>query len=202
MLGEPASGWALAGWKGKKSLKLLDRLLIWVLSVTAILMGLLLILLVLFPSLGWLHVSAVRVVVGALALLSILSAVGLHLRRAVRKQQAEAALVNEGENGSAFVTLSVISDMAKKIAQDCEGVRSCRSAVKNGDNGVDVELDMALNPGVAVAPLAAMLQERLKNRIFEMTGIHVGKVSIMVEAAAEAKAPKQNAVEQLPSRVK
>ena len=59
-----------------------------------------------------------------------------------------------------------------------------------------------MNAGVAVAPLAAMLQERMKNRIFEMTGIHVGKVSIVVEAAAEAKAPKQAAAEQLPSRVR
>ena len=184
-------------------MKLLDRLLIWVLSVVAVLLGLLLILLVLFPSLTWLQVPAVRVVVGVLALLSILSSVALYLRRPGRKPgQETAALVNEGENGSAFVTLSVIGDMAKRIAQDAEGVRSCRSAVKNNGSGVDLELDMALNPGVAVAPLAAMLQERLKNRIFEMTGIHVGKVSIMVEAAAEAKAPKQTSAEQLPSRVK
>ena len=182
-------------------MKLFDRLLLWVLSVLAVLLGLLLIILVLFPSLAWLQVSAVRVTVGVLALVSILAAVGLHLRRAARKRQ-EAALVNEGENGTAFVTLSVIGDMAKRIAQDTEGVRSCRTAVKNNGSGVDLELDMALNPGVAVAPLAAMLQERLKNRIFEMTGIHVGKVSIMVEAAAEARAPKQTPVEQLPSRVK
>ena len=184
-------------------MKLLDRLLIWVISVVALILGLLLILLVLFPSLTWLQVSAVRIVVGALALLSILSVVALHFRRAARKPgQEEAALVNEGENGTAFVTLSVIGDMAKRIAQDTEGVRSCRTAVKNNGSGVDLELDMALNPGTAVAPLAAMLQERLKNRIFEMTGIHVGKVSIMVEAAAEARTPKQAPAEQLPSRVK
>ena len=182
-------------------MKLLDRLLLWVLSVLAVVLGLLLILLVLFPSLSWLQVPAVRITVGALALVSILAAVGLHLRRAVRRK-GEAALVNEGENGSAFVTLSVISDMAKRIALDAEGVRSCKSAVTNNGSGVDVDLDMALNPGVAVAPLAAMLQERLKNRIFEMTGIHVGKVSIMVEAAAEAKASKPEPAEQLPSRLR
>ena len=136
-----------------------------------------------------------------LALFSILAAVALHLRRAVRKR-GEAALVSDGENGSAYVNLNVISDMAKRIAQDAEGVRTCKSTVKNNGSGVDVELEMALNPGVAVAPLAAMLQERMKNRIFEMTGIHVGKVSIVVEAAAEAKAPKQAAAEQLPSRVR
>ena len=113
-----------------------------------------------------------------------------------------AALVSDGENGSAYVNLNVISDMAKRIAQDAEGVRTCKSTVKNNGSGVDVELEMALNPGVAVAPLAAMLQERLKGRVLEMTGIHVGKVSIVVEAAAEAKAPKQAAAEQLPSRVR
>lgn len=62
--------------------------------------------------------------------------------------------------------------------------------MKNNGGGVDLELEMALNPGVAVAPLAAMLQERLKNRIFEMTGIRVGKVGILVEAASEAKETK------------
>ena len=182
-------------------MKLLDRLLLWMLSVLAIILGLLLILLVLFPSIAWLQVTGVRVTVGLLALLSILSAVALHLRRAIRKRE-EAALVNDGENGNAYVTLSVIGDMAKRIALDCDGIRSCRSTVKNNGSGVDLELEMALNPGVAVAPMAAMLQKRLKYRIFEMTGIHVGKVGILVEAASEAKAPKQEPTEQLPSRVK
>ncbi len=182
-------------------MKLLDRLLLWLLSVLAVVLGLLLIILVLFPSLTWLQAPAVRIVVGMLALLSILAAVALHLRRAVR-QKGEAALVSEGENGSAYVTLSVVSDMARRIALDAEGVRSCKSMVKNNGSGVDVELELALNPGVAVAPLAAMLQERLKNRIFEMTGIRVGKVGIMVEAAGEAKAPKADPVEQLPGRVR
>ena len=182
-------------------MKLLDRMLLWILSVLAVVLGLFLILLALFPSVAWMQVPAVRVTVGLLALFSILPAVALHLRRAVRKR-GEAALVSDGENGSAYVNLNVISDMAKRIAQDAEGVRTCKSTVKNNGSGVDVELEMALNPGVAVAPLAAMLQERMKNRIFEMTGIHVGKVSIVVEAAAEAKAPKQAAAEQLPSRVR
>ena len=55
---------------------------------------------------------------------------------------------------------------------------------------------------LSVAPLAAMLQERLKNRIFAMTGIRVRKVGILVEAASEAKETKPAPVEQLPSRVK
>lgn len=182
-------------------MKLLDRLLLWVLSVLAVVLGLFLILLVLFPSVTWLQVPVVRGVVGVLSLVSIGCAAALHLRRAIRKR-TEAALVNEGENGSAYVNLSVIGDMSKRIALDCDGVRSCKSRVKNNGSGVDVELEMALNPGVAVTPLAAMLQERMKARIFELTGIRVGKVSIVVEAAAEAKAPKQTGAEQLPSRVK
>lgn len=182
-------------------MKLLDRLLLWVLSVLAVILGLLLILLVLFPSVTWLQVPAVRGVVGLLALVSIGCSLALHLRRAIRKRK-EAALVSEGDNGSAYVNLSVISDMSRRIALDCEGVRACKSRVKNNGDGVDVELDMALNPGVAVTPLAAMLQERMKARIFELTGIRVSKVSIVVEAAAEAKAPRQAPAEQLPSRVK
>ena len=182
-------------------MKLLDRFLLWILSVLAVVLGLLLIILVLFPSVAWLQVPGVRVAVGLLAFIGILSAVGLHLRRAIRKR-SEAAMVDEGENGNAYVTLSVIGDMAKRIALDCEGIRSCKSQVKNNGSGVDLELEMALNPGVAVAPLAAMLQERLKNRIFEMTGIRIGKVGILVEAASEAKETKPAPVEQLPSRVK
>ncbi len=182
-------------------MKLLDRLLLWILSVLTVILGVLLIILVLVPTITWLQVPAVRAVVGALALLSILLTVAIHLRRGPREQR-EAALVNVGENGSAYVTLSVISDMAKKITQETEGVRTCKSAVKNSGDGVDVELEIALNPGVAVAPLASLLQERLKNRIFDMTGIRVGKVSIMVEAAAEGKTPQETPVAQLPSRIK
>ena len=183
-------------------MKLIDRLLLWMLSLLAVILSLLLLLLVLFPSLTWLQVPAVRTTAGALSLLCIFAAVLVFIRRPRQRNQSEAALVNENEGGSAFVTLNVIGDMTKRIAQDCDGVRSCKSNVKNNGNGVDLELEMSLNPGVSVAPMAAMLQERLKDRIYEMTGIRVGKVSIMVEAAGEAKAPKQTAADNLPSRVR
>ena len=179
-------------------MKLLDRVLIWVLSVLALVLSLLLILLVLFPSLGWLQVPGVRIGAGATAFLCLASAAALMLRRILGRGKGEAALVNEGENGSAYVTLAVIGDMARRIVQETEGVRTCRSAVKNSETGVDVDMELALHPGVAVAPLAALVQQRLKDRIFEMTGIRVGKVSIMVEAAAEAKGPKDAPVAQLP----
>ena len=42
-------------------MKLLDRLLLWVLSVLSVLLGLLLLLLVLFPSPAWLQVSTLRI---------------------------------------------------------------------------------------------------------------------------------------------
>ena len=185
-------------------MKLWNRLLLWALSVLTVVLSVLLISLALVPSLGWMQIPAVRIVVGVLALLSIFAAVAVHVRRAADLEQGEAAMVSEGEDGSAYVALNVLSDMAKRIVQDCEGVRSCKSAVKNNGSGVDVELDMALHPGVAVAPMATMIQEQLKSRIYEMTGIRVGKVSILVEAAAEAKASKQiqAPAEQLPSRVK
>ena len=147
-------------------MKLLDRVLLWVLSVLAIILGLLLILLVLIPSLSWLKASPVRITVGVMTLLSIASALLLLLRCG--------------------------------ITQDTEGVRSCKSEVKNSEGGVDVELELALNPGIPVAPLANRLQAKLKERIYEMTGIRVNKVSILVEAAAEGKASLPPPIVQLP----
>lgn len=179
-------------------MKLLDRVLLWVLSVLAIILGLLLILLVLIPSLSWLKASPVRITVGVMTLLSIASALLLLLRCGGPREQEEAALVDDGENGSAYVTLNVLSDMAKRITQDTEGVRSCKSEVKNSEGGVDVELELALNPGIPVAPLASRLQAKLKERIYEMTGIRVNKVSILVEAAAEGKASLPPPIVQLP----
>lgn len=196
---------ALAGWEGKEAMKLVDRLLLWILSLLAVLLSALLIVLVLFPSLAWLQVPWMRIAVGALALVSILSAVALLLRSSARRRgKEEAALVSDGENGSTHVTLNVLNDMVRRIAQDVEGVRSCKSAVTNNGIGVDVELEMELKPGVSVAPLAALLQDQLKRRILEMTGVYVGKVSVLVEAAAEGDAPKQipAPVGQLPDRVK
>ena len=179
-------------------MKLLDRVLLWVLSVLAIILGLLLILLVLIPSLSWLKASPVRITVVVMTLLSMASALLLLLRCGGPREQEEAALVDDGENGSAYVTLNVLSDMAKRITQDTEGVRSCKSEVKNSEGGVDVELELALNPGIPVAPLANRLQAKLKERIYEMTGIRVNKVSILVEAAAEGKASLPPPIVQLP----
>ena len=179
-------------------MKPLDRFLRWVLSVAAVVRGLLLILLVLVPSLGWLRVSPVRITVGVLVLLSVVSALALLLRVGIRREQEEAAMVSDGEDGAAYVTLSVLEDVAKRITQETEGVRSCKCAVKNSEGGVDVELEMALDAGVPVAPLATRLQAQMKKRIYELTGIQVKKVSILVEAAAEGKTPLLPPVEQLP----
>lgn len=179
-------------------MKLVDRLLVWVLSVLAILLGLLLILLVLVPSISWLRVSSVRITVSVLVLLGIGAALALLLRCGVKREQEAAAMVNDGEDGTAYVTLSVLEEVAKRIAREMEGVRSCKCAVKNSEGGIDVELETALEPGVSVAPLAAKLQAQLKSRIYELTGIQVKKVSILVEAAAEGNTPLLPPVEQLP----
>ncbi len=181
-------------------MKLVDRLLLWVLSVLAILLGLFLVLLVLVPSIRWLQVSAVRITVGVLVLLGIAAALALLLRCGVRRTQEEAAMVSDGEDGTAYVTLSVLEDVTKRIIQETEGVRSCSCAVKNSEGGVDVELELALDAGVPVAPLAVRLQAQLKKRIYDLTGILVKKVSILVEAAAEAEGgtPLLPPVEQLP----
>ncbi len=183
-------------------MKLLDRLLLWVMSLLADALSILLILLVLFPSLGWLRSPAMRIVVGLMSVLCLFSVVAVHLRRAFHRQAAASAPLNDGENGSAYVKLNVIGDMARRIAQEAEGVRSCRCMAKKSAGGVNVELEIALHPGAAVAPLAMRLQEQLKNRIFEMTGIRVEKVCILVEAAQEEKPPRQTIVPQLPGRVK
>lgn len=168
-------------------MKLLDRSLLWALSVLAAAFSILLILLVLFPSLGWLRLSAVRIAVGVLAALCLVLAVGIHFRQAFGRRSKDAALVSDGADGSAYVTLSVLGDMARRIVMDTGSVRSCRCVVKNSGSGVDVELEAALRPGVAVAPLALLIQERLKERIYEMTGIRVEKVRILVEAAEEGE---------------
>jgi len=183
-------------------MKLLDRILFWTLSVLCVLLGLVLLILALAPvCAAWLELPAVRIALGAAALLCVAGAVVQCLRRGFGKKE-EVALVNEGEGGSAFISLKVLDDMTKRIAQDQAGVRACRSAVKNSEGGVDVELELALDPGVPVAPLAARLQEQLKNRVFDMTGVRVGKVGILVEAASEAKPAKEPPVEQLPERIK
>lgn len=182
-------------------MKLLDRILLWVQSALAVVLGLFLLLLALVPRLTWMQVGAVRLAVGTLAILSIACAAALHGRRIARKRM-EAALVTDGENGNAYVSLSVIEDMARRISLECEGVRGCKSKATNNGTGVDLSLELSLQSGVAVAPLAGMLQERLKHRIFEMTGIQVDKVGILVEAASEGKAGRTKPAELTEPRVK
>ena len=180
-------------------MKRLDKILLWVQSALALVLGLFLLILCLVPRLSWLEQTPVRLLVGALTLVSMGCVFWLHGRRIARKH-AEAALVTDGENGNAYVSLSVICDMARRIALECEGIKTCKARAVNTGDGVDLELSLNLYAGVAVAPLAGMLQERLKTRIFEMTGIRIGKVSILVETAKEGKAPGQQS--QLPDRVK
>ena len=180
-------------------MKLLDRVLLWVLSVSSVLLGLLFLLLILALDPAWIRADAVWLPAGTLALIGIASAVALLLRCGGGRQgKGEAALVDGGENGSAYVTLNVLGDMAKRIALDTEGIRSCKAVVTSGASGVDVAYEIALHPGVAVAPLAVLLQERLKDRIFEMAGIRVGRVSILVEAAGEGDKPKEEPIKLLP----
>ena len=138
------------------------------------------------------------ILAGAALLVLIISIRLVFAGKSDRQAEDPAAVMQAGELGSTFVSLSALDGMVKKHCSAYERICACRSTLKSGSDGLSISLKLAVLPDTNVSLMTGELQRTLKEYIQGLTGIEVKEIRIMVEEATEAQikarpAPTSNA---------
>ncbi|MDL2234808.1 alkaline shock response membrane anchor protein AmaP [Christensenellaceae bacterium OttesenSCG-928-L17] len=140
------------------------------------------------------------IVLAVVALVLLVMAIRLLFADAGGKKKKDdtvySALVQAGELGSTFITISALDAMVQKHCRANAKVRNVESKIQTGDDekpGIFIRLKLGIMPDVTIPELTNELQQSLKEYVEQNAGLHVNEISILVEDMAAA--PQKNRVE-------
>ncbi|NHM27834.1 alkaline shock response membrane anchor protein AmaP [Desulfofundulus sp. TPOSR] len=97
------------------------------------------------------------------------------------------AVVHEAALGQVRIALTAIQDLVEKVALAQNGVREAGARVYPGKEGIRIGIRVAVTPDINIPATAAMVQEQVKNRVLEVTGVTVQDVAITVKSISARK---------------
>lgn len=106
------------------------------------------------------------------------------------ERQPSAALVLEGEGGSAFITIDAIDSMVQRHCRNNNKIKECESNVRATEAGVSISLKLAALNETVIPDLSREIQQSLKENIETLTGINVKEINVLVVASPPASKPR------------
>ena len=176
--------------------KLIDRFILWVLLILLIAIAVLLIgvVLNLVPASSVEYLLEIiytyqinAVIVGCIGLVILVLALRLMFAGKGKPKIAPAptsALVQAGEIGSAYITLSALDCMVQKHVRGNNRIKDCESQVSAVPEGIAVQLKLSLMPDTNIPELTKALQASLKTYVESLSGIQVTEVAILITATS------------------
>lgn len=108
--------------------------------------------------------------------------------RTVREHEKTVVRPTYSYMGDFVISVTVISDIARLVAEECEGIRRASKVFENTETEsleVDVDVEAERLPGLWEN--AKAYQTRLKDRIEEMTAFNVVTVNVTIDRLVEAR---------------
>lgn len=162
---------------------LFDRLLLFVLSVVALVLGVAVVLVGAAVPVGWAQMELTRhpynivtmVVGGVTALIAIRF---LFFRR--RRDPKLDSVMVAGDHGPIRIAYDTIVQLANRRGSQLKGVASFETVVRQGQGGLVLTLRMRVLPDIDVAALAKEAQNAVKSYLEETTHVPVERVLVQV----------------------
>lgn len=105
------------------------------------------------------------------------------------KSRGKHVVLAESALGQIKVSLRAVEDLAEKVAAQIDGVREVSAKLFAVPQGVGIKIKASVTPAVNVPLVSVEVQNQVKERIFEVTGLSVNTVKISIESIA-AKKPR------------
>ncbi|MCL6489299.1 MAG: alkaline shock response membrane anchor protein AmaP [Alicyclobacillus mali] len=164
-------------------MNLFDRLLLFVLSVVALVLGVAVVLVGAAVPIGWAQMELTRhpynivtmVVGGVTALIAIRF---LFFRR--RRDPKLDSVMVAGDHGPIRIAYDTIVQLANRRGSQLKGVASFETVVRQGQGGLVLTLRMRVLPDIDVAALAKEAQNAVKSYLEETTHVPVERVLVQV----------------------
>ena len=93
-----------------------------------------------------------------------------------------------GTNREFAVREGAVERMVRYAAAEVDGVYAVEQAhVRRGEHGLEITCTATLEPDALAGRLAPLLEARLCNAVYSMTGLPVGQVKLRIQHAAEER---------------
>lgn len=131
------------------------------------------------------YFSPLRIAVLVLGLLSLLSAAYLFCLPHKLRGGKGAFVVQQTDNGELRISVKAIENLVQKCIDMHEEIRVVSMNIRNGREGVVVDLRISLANNISIPLAVVSLQKQIKQYLIVSSGIDVREVRVSVETAAD-----------------
>ncbi|MDD3653721.1 MAG: alkaline shock response membrane anchor protein AmaP [Desulfotomaculaceae bacterium] len=96
-------------------------------------------------------------------------------------------ILAESALGQVNISLQAIENLVVKVVGQVNGVREVKPKILSDSQGVGVQVRAVVTPDINVPEVSSEIQQRIKERVFEVTGVNVSSVKVFIENIAAHK---------------
>ena len=93
----------------------------------------------------------------------------------------------ENALGQVNLSLSAVEDLANKVAGRIHGVREINSRIFGTPQGVGLKVRASVTPDINVPDVSTEMQNMIKEKVFEITGLQVSLVEVHIQSISVKK---------------
>lgn len=123
----------------------------------------------------------------AYALLVIYVLAGIRLAWYGLRPEKRHAVVQEGSLGKVRIALAAIESLVEKVALDQRGIKEARAGVEGVPQGIGIRIKVVVAPDVNIPQVSEALQNAVRDKVLEVTGIEARDIRISVVNIAAQK---------------
>lgn len=123
----------------------------------------------------------------AYAALAVHILIGLRLAWQGIRPGKKQTIVQDGSLGQVRIALSAIESLVEKVVLDQIGVKEARARVEQVRQGIGIRIKSVVAPDVSIPHLSDALQKIVRDKVFEVAGIEVHDIRIIVDNISTQK---------------
>jgi len=96
-------------------------------------------------------------------------------------------IVHEGADGLVSIALPAIEDLVAKVVAQNNGVWDVKATVLSLSEGIGIRVQAAVSSDLQIPDLSKVIQEQVREKILDVTGVTVQQVHVFVHSIAARK---------------
>ena len=103
------------------------------------------------------------------------------------KPKGRHVVLAESAMGQIRVSLSAIEHLVEKVVSQIKGVREVKSRMVSVPQGVGLQVRASVTPDINVPEVSVEIQNQVKEKVFEVTGLSVKDIKVSIENISAQK---------------
>jgi uncharacterized alkaline shock family protein YloU len=104
-----------------------------------------------------------------------------------RKRMEKVAVIEDNPLGQVRIALTAVESLVSKVVGNFNGVREVRPKVLTQTDGIAIQVKLVTAPSISIPEVSQEIQQQVKDKVLEVTGITVNNIRVVVENITTAK---------------